>query len=201
MSKSFGGDFQGIDWLASQNGGAFDPVLFGDYRDPQESIMNSDFGGFFSDAFPLADFGSPLTTPHETNLPPKKDLMKEIEDRQEGREPEINLSEEAPKQFLTCNMLWSVILLCQRSVTIGLSSLMFMIRGDHSPWSKLTLDRDRVQRSERVQSGEADMDDLCSQLKSKAKCSGSGAVIDQKDVDAILGPAPDVQKGFLKMFS
>lgn len=44
------------------------------------------------------------------------------------------------------------------------------------------------------------MDDLCTQLKSKAKCSGSGAVIDQKDVDAILGPAPDEQKDFLKMF-
>ena len=111
MPKPFGGDFQGIDWLANQNGGAFDPVLFGDYRDPQESIMNSDFGGFFSDAFPLPDFGSPLTTPHETNLPPKKDLMKEIEDTQEGREPEVNESEETPKQFLTCNMLWSVIFL------------------------------------------------------------------------------------------
>lgn len=32
------------------------------------------------------------------------------------------------------------------------------------------------------------MDDLCSQLKSKAKCSGTGAVISQNDVDAILGP-------------
>ena len=60
--------------------------------------------------------------------------------------------------------------------------------------------RDRVQRSEKVQSGEADMDDLCTQLKAKAKCSGSGAVIDQKDVDAILGPAPEQQKDFLKMF-
>ena len=51
-----------------------------------------------------------------------------------------------------------------------------------------------------MQSGEADMDDLCTQLKSKAKCSGSGAVIDQKDVDAILGPAPREQHDFLKMF-
>ena len=49
------------------------------------------------------------------------------------------------------------------------------------------------------------MDDLCTQLKAKAKCSGSGAVISQSDVDAILGPsaakevaasAPD----YLKMF-
>ena len=60
--------------------------------------------------------------------------------------------------------------------------------------------RDRVQRSEKAQSGELDMDGLCSQLKAKAKCSGSGAVIDQKDVDAILGPPPEDQKDFLKMF-
>ena len=32
------------------------------------------------------------------------------------------------------------------------------------------------------------MDDLCKELKSKAKCSGKGAVIDEKDVDKILGP-------------
>ena len=64
----------------------------------------------------------------------------------------------------------------------------------------LILNRDRVTKSARVQSGEADMDDLCTQLKSKAKCSGSGAVIDQKDVDAILGPAPREQQDFLKMF-
>ena len=44
------------------------------------------------------------------------------------------------------------------------------------------------------------MDDLCSQLKAKAKCSGNGAVIDQKDVDAILGPAPVDTKDFFKMF-
>ena len=57
-----------------------------------------------------------------------------------------------------------------------------------------------MQRSDKVVSGEADMDELCSQLKSKAKCSGSGAVIAQKDVDAILGPAPTDQLDFLKMF-
>ena len=45
------------------------------------------------------------------------------------------------------------------------------------------------------------MDDLCSQLKSKAKCSGKGAVIDQKYVDEILGPAPTEQTDFMKMFS
>ena len=64
---------------------------------------------------------------------------------------------------------------------------------------------DRVQRSEKVLSGEADMDDLCSQLKAKAKCGGpnKGAVVDEKDVDAILGPDPQKKKptGMWSMFS
>lgn len=45
------------------------------------------------------------------------------------------------------------------------------------------------------------MDDLCSQLKAKAKCSGKGAVVEQADVDKILGPLPrQGQKEFLKQF-
>lgn len=58
-----------------------------------------------------------------------------------------------------------------------------------------------MQRSERVASGELDMDDLCLQLKSKARCSGKGAVIDEADVDAILGPPSPGQKDFFSMFS
>ena len=68
----------------------------------------------------------------------------------------------------------------------------------------LAMLRDRVQNSKRAQAGQVDMDDLCSQLKAKAKCSGKGAVIEQKDVDAILGPAspaPTESNDFLKMFS
>ena len=177
-----GFDSNTIDWFANQNGGVFDPVLFGDYRDPQENIMNGDFG-FFDNAFTMpADLNSEShTTPLETTLPKKKDLMQQIEDQQAGKEQEV-VPGENPKQFLTCNMLWYVLFL--------LANLM----------TSLTFIRDRVQRSQKVQSGEADMDDLCSQLKSKAKCSGNGAVIEQKDVDAILGPAPDDTRNFFKMF-
>ena len=102
-------DFNGFDWLANQNGGAFDPILFGDYREPQESIMNSDIN-FFNDAFPaLQDFNSPQsqTQPLEPSLPKKKDLMQEIEDQQSGKEPEVVPGDER-QQFLTCNLLWSV---------------------------------------------------------------------------------------------
>lgn len=72
----------------------------------------------------------------------------------------------------------------------------YVIRSANTP------DRDRVQRSRKVQMGEADMDDLCTQLKAKAKCSGSGAVISQSDVDAILGPPArdNAEPDYLKMF-
>ena len=101
-------EFQGIDWMAAQNGGAFDPVLFADYRDPQDNIMNGDFGAFFDEAFPALDFASPSTTALEPALPKKRDLMQQIEDQQAGREVEV-VPGEGPKQFLTCNMLWSVL--------------------------------------------------------------------------------------------
>ena len=44
-----------------------------------------------------------------------------------------------------------------------------------------------MQSSDAYKSGEADMEDLCAQLKSKAKCSGKGAVIAENDADDILG--------------
>jgi AP-1-like factor len=51
-------------------------------------------------------------------------------------------------------------------------------------------DREKIQACPRVQSGNIDMDDLCSQLQSKAKCSGDGPVINEKDfkevIDSIL---------------
>lgn len=97
--------FHGIDWMAQQNGGTFDPVLFGDYRDPQENIMSGNFGGFFNDAFPALDFGTPSNTMLEPTLPAKKDIIQEIEDQQAGKEPEV-VPGERQQQYLTCNMLW-----------------------------------------------------------------------------------------------
>ncbi len=47
--------------------------------------------------------------------------------------------------------------------------------------------RDRLQSMEKFRNGEIDIDNLCSELRSKAKCSEGGAVVDRKDVDKILG--------------
>ncbi|KAL2433700.1 AP-1-like transcription factor yap1 [Exophiala dermatitidis] len=48
---------------------------------------------------------------------------------------------------------------------------------------------DRLQSMEKFRNGEIDIDNLCSELRAKAKCSEGGAVIDKKDVDKILGVA------------
>ncbi len=62
------GIVNGIDWMAQQNGGRFDPVLFGDYREPQEAITSGDYG-FFSDAFPTYNFSTSLTATNDFTPP------------------------------------------------------------------------------------------------------------------------------------
>lgn len=181
--KSPVSDVNGIDWLAQQNGGQFDPVLFGDYRDPQDSVLNNNYGEFFNDAFPLQDFGSPYNTGEVASPPQKRDLMQEIEIQQNGGPEDVVPGE--TQKYLSCDKIWSV-----QSQNFACSCP-----------TDASVCRERVKSSEKVQSGEVDMDDLCSQLKSKAKCSGSGAVIDQRDVDRILGPAIPEQQNFFKMFS
>ena len=89
--------------MAQQNDGQFDPVLFGDYRDPQDNLMNSAFGDFFNDAFPSQDFASPYNTGDVTSPSMKKDLIQEIEVRQDG-EP----VKEQNGQYVGCDKLWYV---------------------------------------------------------------------------------------------
>jgi len=167
-------DINGIDWMAQQNGGRFDPMLFGDYRDPQDAIINNDFGGFFDEAFLLPDFGSfgsPFTTGDIASPAPKRDLMKEIEDKQ-NEEVEDVVPVKKTSQLLTCNKIWSV-----HSVQPVVGSEI----ADHVRWR-----RDRLQSNPAYQSGELDVDNLCAELKAKAICSQTGLVVDQKEVDDLL---------------
>ena len=183
LVKSPAVDINGIDWMAQQNGGAFDPVLFGDYRDPQDNILNNNaFGDFFNDAFPSQDFGTPYYT---GEAPPKKDLMQEVEVLKDANPSEVG-PKDNEKSLVNCQKLWFVFCSIVSTVIGLLTSLPF---------------RDRIQASEKVQNGEVDMDDLCSQLKSKAKCSGKGAMIDKKEVDRILGPVNEELPNYFKMFS
>lgn len=108
LVKSPTTDVNGIDLMAQQNGGQFDPVLFGDYRDPQGSILDSNFGiDFFNDAFLSQDFSTPFNTGEVVSPSPKRDLMKEVEARRDGGNEEV-APEEKPRQFLTCDKIWSV---------------------------------------------------------------------------------------------
>ena len=190
MKHSFN-DINGIDWMAQQNGGQFDPVLFGDYRDPQDNILNNaSFGGFFNDAF-AQDFASPFNTGEFTTSSPtlKRDLMKEIETQGNGYEDDAfhfaKVSQDETKRPINCEKLWSV------SARGGEKFLNCKTDG--------TQCRDRMQGSEKVQSGEIDINDLCAQLKAKAKCNGSEAVIDEKDMNDILGP-PSATVGEMDLF-
>ncbi|RHZ43831.1 putative bZIP transcription factor AP-1/Yap1 [Aspergillus thermomutatus] len=143
----------GLDLLAQQNGGQFDPVLFGDWREPQDAILSQDFGTFFDDAFPLPDLGSPshnLTEATKHSAAPKKDLIAEIDSKLDDDEEVVPGEDQS--QMLTCNKIW-----------------------------------DRLQSMEKFRNGEIDVDNLCSELRTKARCSEGGVVVNQKDVEDIMG--------------
>ncbi|KND90663.1 AP-1-like transcription factor [Tolypocladium ophioglossoides CBS 100239] len=135
-----------LDWLASQNGGQFDPQLFGDYREPQDNILsNASFDDFFNnDAF-NSDFLTPYNTAPATTAH-KKNLIDEIDAKQDS------LDDDLPKKDnMNRNQIW-----------------------------------EKLQECTKAQSGDFDLDGLCSELTKKAKCSGSGPVVGEKDFDTIL---------------
>ncbi|KAI9793794.1 MAG: DNA-binding transcription factor yap1 [Candelina submexicana] len=98
-------DVNGIDWLAQQNGGQFDPVLFNDYRDPQDAVNSVDFGGFFDEALPLPDFGSPYNFNDTLVTAPRNNLLQQIDDKLNG-----DYSGVVPVQdksgMLDCKRVW-----------------------------------------------------------------------------------------------
>jgi len=154
---------KGFDWFANQNGGQFDPVLFGDYREPQSAIVgDGDFtGGFFNDAMPTVDLSSPfnwadLTAP--TGLTPavqKPNPLEQADAIQAGTDEDEVVPGDDPNQLLSCHKIW-----------------------------------DKLQDRDDFKDGSLDIDGLCSELRSKARCSESGVVIDQKDVDSALKRLP-----------
>jgi AP-1-like factor len=106
-AKTPAADFNGLDFFANQNGGQFDPALFGDYRDSQAAIVgDGDFtNGFFNDAFPITDFGSPFHF-GDTPAVQKSNPLEEIERLQDGDE-EVVPGEDV-SQMLNCHKIWSV---------------------------------------------------------------------------------------------
>jgi len=151
-------DFNYFAALANQNGGGFDPQLFDTYREPQNAIVgDGDFtGGFFNDALPAGDFGTPfdwanITAP--TGLTPfvsKQNPLEVADAIQNGEEDEVVPADDHGS-MLTCHKIW-----------------------------------DKLQDRPDFKDGSLDIDGLCSELRAKARCSESGVVIDQKDVDSAL---------------
>ena len=172
-TKSPAAELSGIDWLANQNGGQFDPTLFGDYRESQDAIVGGgDFtGGFFSDAFSLPDFGSPALFGQEGN---QNTLMSEIEKTQNGADEEEVVPGEDPNQMLSCNKIWYAL-------SPPRSTPLFLLT---------QLSRNQLQDRPDFQEGSFDIEGLCSELRAKARCSETGVVVDQKDVDAALKKIP-----------
>jgi len=104
-------DASGFNFLAQQNGGNFDPILFGDYRETQDNVLSQDFGSFFNDAYPLPDLGSPShnygdVTGQTTDQSKKSDLMAKVDAVQAS---DISKQSETPK-LMTCNKIWYVSL-------------------------------------------------------------------------------------------
>ncbi|KAL4806400.1 transcription factor PAP1-domain-containing protein [Aspergillus unguis] len=107
----------GIDYMAQQNGGQFDPLLFGDWREPQDAILSQDFNTFFDDAFPLPDLGSPshnLTEADTHAQQPKKSILEEMDNKMD----EEVVPGEDKAQMLSCTKIWYVPLIVAALVTI-----------------------------------------------------------------------------------
>lgn len=53
--------------------------------------------------------------------------------------------------------------------------------------------RDKLSNRPDFKDGTIDIDNLCSELRAKARCSESGVVVDHKDVEAALKRLPEQQ--------
>jgi AP-1-like factor len=89
-------------WLP-QTDFQFDPQVFGGYRDPQENILSNGFDDFFNDALDV-DFVTPFNLPVTSPVPPKKDLIAQIDAAKEDYHDHIS----TPGQVLDCNKVWYV---------------------------------------------------------------------------------------------
>jgi AP-1-like factor len=181
----------GFDWLATQNGGQFDPVLFGDYRESQDAVVgDGDFNsGFFEAAFPydlntpfaMNDFSSPKV-PQQTSA--SANLLAKVEKcREGGDDDDIYLPKQVPaqqsqqsinemslksaEQMLNCNTIWCVDPSNNTTYT-----------------NTNTNPRSQLQSNQDFKEGKFDLDNLCAELRAKAKCSESGVTVPSEYVDA-----------------
>lgn len=119
-----------LDWLVEQNAGKFDPVLFSDYRDPQDAVLSYDFGSYLDDvhgfdpSFPSPNFntdelakilpqGSHETGGYPSNTQPgsedkheKVNLMQHVDNIASGGDDEVVPASHDRSQMLNCTKIW-----------------------------------------------------------------------------------------------
>jgi AP-1-like factor len=136
-----------FDWLAQQNGGQFDPQLFGNYRDTQENILGATT---FDDSFFNEAIDADFLTPYNMAPSPavsKKSLIAEIDAKNEADDAVSTVEVTG----LSANKMW-----------------------------------EKLQNCPKVQNGEFDLDGLCTDLQKKAKCSGNGPIVAEKDFQEVV---------------
>ena len=162
-----------FNWLPQANF-QFDPQLFGDYREPQENILATGFDdSFFNDAFD-ADFITPYNLPVTTNAGNQKKpgLIEQIDAAKNTDELDSN------GNLLTCNKIWSVPTTSSSGGVVEPSAIFSPLSNNDN--------REKLQNCPKVQNGDFDLDGLCSELQKKAKCSGGGAVVDERDFKTVM---------------
>ena len=97
-----------IDWFSQQSGAQFDPLLFGDWREPQDSLFSQEFGDFFNDAYTnMAEVDNGSERNGGQTSSKNNDLISQIDKQQEADDEEVVPGEKS--QLLSCNKIWYVI--------------------------------------------------------------------------------------------
>ncbi|PUU75379.1 transcription factor PAP1-domain-containing protein [Tuber borchii] len=156
-----------LDWLTQQNGGNFDPVLFNDYREPVNDINSGINMSFFDDAFAIPQTFSA------------------------GLSSPLDLAQTPKKLDLLAEI-------DQINDADPDEEEEEVVPAD-DPKQMLSCNKiwDRISNHPRFVSGELDMDGLCSELRSKAKCSETGVVVAETDVQEVLTKAGVAHKDIL----
>lgn len=179
-----------FDWLATQNGGQFDPVLFNDYRDSQAAVVgDGDFtGGFFDDSMPFADYDNfnldlEPTTTISAPAPSKPSLLEQVAASREGNDEEDakklhercsqtnnpNETVYEKNAMMTAHKIWLVQQLGR--IFIGLTNKHY---------------RNQLQNCPKFVSGDFDIDSLCTELSQKATCTETGVAVPKQAVEDAL---------------
>ncbi|KAK4928997.1 DNA-binding transcription factor yap1 [Elasticomyces elasticus] len=156
---------------AQNNTSTFDPVLFGDYRETPDNGLNQDFNNFFNDVFPLPDLGSPNHN-FDNSLSKVSTLQA------------LGPTHPSAQAMMGGNSTVAPDLMSRVDALENSQD----IKPREAP-KLMTCNKiwDRLQSMEKFRNGEIDIDNLCSELKAKAKCSEGGAVVEESHVNKILG--------------